>query len=201
MDELTSPIEKCLETVDEFKPLVDRYFTKFYCLNVLDKQDDYCILMHSNRVCLITLAPSHPIISGDRTVVKLDFQVGGKVDRLSNKVSGKWKHGAQRLKPKSAILQAECSDGKKFIISSSISGKLIEVNQSILKNPNLIKEDAQGHGYIAIVMPDINVADNYREQLLSHEDYEKLVLANSTNGTENSVKPSSPRTEKNQSES
>ena len=59
--------------------VVDRYFTKLYEVNLpkgykeyqntkISNFNDVCILRHSNRLCIITLAPSHPVIKNKATV-------------------------------------------------------------------------------------------------------------------------------------
>ncbi len=40
---------------------------------------------------MVTLAPSHPIRQQGKVVKEVDFQVGKKLNRLENKVSGKFK--------------------------------------------------------------------------------------------------------------
>lgn len=43
------------------------------------------------RICIVTVASSHPLLAENKTVVKVDFQVGEETNRLDNKVSGKGK--------------------------------------------------------------------------------------------------------------
>lgn len=65
------------------------------------------------RICVVTVAKRHPVLnSGD--VVKVDFQVSKKVNRLDNKVSGKRKKGGQYLLPHSPLCEVTCSTGEKF---------------------------------------------------------------------------------------
>eukprot|EP00058_Branchiostoma_floridae_P013972 XP_002599460.1 hypothetical protein BRAFLDRAFT_81039 [Branchiostoma floridae] len=44
-----------------------------------------------SRVCIVTLAASHPLMADGKTVARVDFQVTEKVNRLDNKVIGKGK--------------------------------------------------------------------------------------------------------------
>ncbi|XP_052095141.1 protein Abitram-like isoform X3 [Mytilus californianus] len=71
--------------------VVERYYKPKYILDCQANEDeDLCILTHSNRICIITLAPSHPVVRDKKTIKQISFKVGG-VDRLNNKVSGKGK--------------------------------------------------------------------------------------------------------------
>ena len=62
---------------------------------------------------MITVAPSHPLLQC-KQIVKVNFQVSTKVNRLDNKVSGKGKKGAQHLQPESLICEVTSSDGSKY---------------------------------------------------------------------------------------
>ncbi|XP_033103178.1 protein Abitram-like [Anneissia japonica] len=102
--------------------------------------EDFCILKHSNRVCILTIAASHPIIRDRKTVTNVDFQVTPKMNRLDNKVSGKSKKGGQWLNPSSPLCCITCEDETKFTMYSCIRGKLAEVNEKLIASPNLLKE-------------------------------------------------------------
>ena len=69
--------------------------------------------LHFFRICVITVAPSHPLLQC-KQIVKVNFQVSTKVNRLDNKVSGKGKKGAQHLQPESLICEVTSSDGSKY---------------------------------------------------------------------------------------
>ena len=58
-------------------------------------QDHVKILLHSNGICVLTLAPSHPILTDRLTPTTVDFQVSKRVNRLQNSVKGKGKKGGQ----------------------------------------------------------------------------------------------------------
>ncbi|XP_055127549.1 protein Abitram isoform X2 [Symphalangus syndactylus] len=72
--------------------LVDRYFTRWYKPDVKGKFcEDHCILQHSNRICVITLAESHPVLQSGKTIKSISYQISTNCSRLQNKVSGKFK--------------------------------------------------------------------------------------------------------------
>ncbi|XP_024609415.1 protein Simiate-like isoform X2 [Neophocaena asiaeorientalis asiaeorientalis] len=72
--------------------LVDRYFTRWYKADVKGKPcEDHCILQHSNRICVITLAGSHPVLQSGKVIKSISYQISTNCSRLQNKVSGKFK--------------------------------------------------------------------------------------------------------------
>ncbi|XP_012241137.1 protein Abitram [Bombus impatiens] len=159
-----------------FPTITDRYFTAYYKLDVQSPADDICILMHSNRICMLTLAPSHAILQDDKHIIKVDFKVSNKLDRVQNKVSGKSKHGAQPLQMNSNICIITCSNEKTYVIKCCIIGKLVEVNEALIQNPKLLLEPPHRAGYLAIVLPNIKLLDKMKKSLLTQEQYDLKML-------------------------
>ncbi|XP_077966804.1 protein Abitram-like [Styela clava] len=168
-----------------FPSVVDRYFTRLYKVNLpsgtLNYEDfkttrnDVRILWHSNKICLVTLAPSHPAFSPDKTISEVSFKVTLKCDRSNNKVSGKRKRGAQWLNPESPLCIVTLSDGEKYTVHSGIRGNLIEVNENLLKYPELLKEKPETNGYIAVVMIKLQERERLTNNLLSESQYEEYL--------------------------
>lgn len=161
---------------DERLPTVtERYFTPYYKLDIQKPGDDLCIRVHSNRICMLTLAPSHPILRERREISAINFKVSDKLDRTKNNVSGKSKHGAQPLQSNSNICSITCKDGETFMVKCCMVGKLVEVNELLSERPQLLHEPPHRGGYIAIVLPNINLLDKIKESLLSQETYDLLM--------------------------
>lgn len=171
MDNTVVPLEDSYDKTIVYKSFSERYYTPRYCLNLINKGEDYCILFHSNRISVITLAPSHPLLLNKKKVKNVSFQVSDNVNRLANKVSGKAKHGAQMLQPCSPLLIAECTDGTKYTVRSPVPGKLVEVNDQLVKNPSLISDYPADKGFIAIVLLPIPSSERYRNEMLTPEQY------------------------------
>ena len=103
-------IEHSIESTDpeDYRTVTERYYTKLYCLDEdRARSQDILVLNHSNRICLITLAPSHPVIANKLHIKKVNFEVSKKVDRKSNKTSGKSKKGGQALEHNSILALVE----------------------------------------------------------------------------------------------
>lgn len=57
-----------------YETLTERAFTSLYLIEP-DGGGHYRLLVHSNKICLVTLAPTHPIILEDLVILNVDFQV------------------------------------------------------------------------------------------------------------------------------
>lgn len=176
----TIPIEDSIEGFDMFQSVTQRYYTPRYCVDERGKGEDHLVLFHSNRICLITLAASHPILKEKKDIGKINFQVSANVDRLKNKVSGKGKHGAQFLHPNSPLCYIECLDGSTYTVRSCIQGKLVEINDALIENPKLLIEKPDAEGYVAIVLPGINNSNQQKQKLLTVEEYNEILEKQST---------------------
>ena len=66
------PIEDSVKSESEFLSVSERYFTRY----LTDEPDHQCVLLHSNRICLITLNQDHQVIKDHKKAIKkIDFQV------------------------------------------------------------------------------------------------------------------------------
>ncbi|XP_018407490.1 PREDICTED: protein Simiate [Cyphomyrmex costatus] len=173
------PDENVSDMLDEvqysgcFPTVTDRYFTPYYKMDLQSLGNDTCIWIHSNRICMLSLAPSHVILQDNKVIKKIDFKVSDKLDRSLNKVSGKSKHGAQPLQINSNICTILCLDGQTYVIKCCVVGKLVEVNEVLLKNPQLLKELPHKGGYLAIILPNIKFLENFKQSVLTltHDKY------------------------------
>jgi len=151
--------------------LLERYYTPRYRVDFEQTGDDFCVLFHSNRICVITLAPSHTVLTQRKRVTQIVYDVSPNVDRRTNTVSGKGKRGAQVLTPSSVVCYLDCSDGSRYAVRSCVPGKLVEMNDQLTENPNLVTERPSDRGYLAIVLPTIQASGRYKEELLTEEQY------------------------------
>ncbi|XP_046747811.1 protein Abitram [Diprion similis] len=185
-DSKTTENRKELHILKSFKPttafpnVTERYLTPYYHVNEESAGDDTCIWVHSNRICLISLASSHDIIKMQKKIKCINFKVTEKLDRASNKVSGKSKHGAQPLQPSSTICSIECEDGGKYSVKCNMTGKLMEVNDALLKKPELLFEPPHKGGYLAIALPNINRFETLTTELLTQESYNARIAIRQT---------------------
>lgn len=151
--------------------VVSRFFTKYYRLRNDNIDEVHSVLFHSNRICMVGLDSSHVAIK--KNIKEINFDIGN-CDRSKNKVSGKGKKGAMNLQPTSTLAIVTCEDGSQHKIISCVTGKLIEVNERLLKNPSLIGED--GVGYVAVILPKIDKCNDIKQQLMTEEQYNLKLL-------------------------
>ncbi|ESO05928.1 hypothetical protein HELRODRAFT_64826, partial [Helobdella robusta] len=130
-----------------------------------------CILEHSNRICLITLAPNHPILKQKKTVEFVDFKINDNVDRATNKVSGRLKRGAQWLNTTAVLCNLKCSDGSVYSVVPGLKANLIEVNELLITNPNLVAEQPFSSGYIAILLTKIEDHSKEMKKLTTEQEF------------------------------
>ncbi|XP_070566846.1 protein Abitram-like isoform X2 [Ptychodera flava] len=135
------------------------------------KHEDICILQHSNKVLVVTLAKGHPIMKDKKVIKSVSFQVTKNINRLDNKVSGKGKKGGQWVNETSPLCIITCDDNAEFTIYSCVNGKLVEVNENLLSRPQLLTEKPSTDGYIAIILPKFGNSDPQMEKLLTEEKY------------------------------
>ncbi|XP_020357437.1 protein Abitram [Oncorhynchus kisutch] len=156
--------------------VIDRYYTRWYKTDIKGKDcEDQCVLQHSNRICVITLAESHPILQNGRSIKSINYQISAGCSRLHNRVSGKSKRGGQFLTEFAPLCRITCTDGVEYTIYSCIRGRLLEVNEDILERPELLLGKPSTEGYIAVILPKIEESKTVTNGLLSREEYESVV--------------------------
>ncbi|XP_068189694.1 protein Abitram [Antennarius striatus] len=173
--------------------LVDRYYTRWYRTDLKGKTcEDHCILQHSNRICVVTLAETHPILQNGRTIKSISYQISNGCSRLNNKVSGKSKRGGQFLTDFAPLCRITCTDETEYTIYSCIRGRLLEVNEVILETPTLLLEKPSTEGYIAVILPKFEESKSITENLLSREEFERVVAKRAVAQLHPAALPSTP---------
>ncbi|XP_014665475.1 PREDICTED: protein Simiate-like isoform X2 [Priapulus caudatus] len=151
--------------------VTERYFTPRYAIGKKMNAEDHCILFHSNKIALLTLAPSHPVLRDNKIVSNVNFNLGKNMNRLVNIVRGKAKKGGQWLQPDAKVCELTCTDGSNYTIYSCIRGNLIEINENLLNNPSLLSEKPDSNGYIAVILPKLHESQAQQDSLLSKAEY------------------------------
>ncbi|CAB3233439.1 unnamed protein product [Arctia plantaginis] len=170
MEEEKYDILDSIPDLDNLKSFTDRYFSKRYIIDFNQiKNNDIMIMFHSNRIALLSLAPSHFFFKKQEEY-KINFSAG-KIDRLNNAVKGKSKKGGQYLVPNSVICKVEYADGTSFDIPCGMKGTLIEVNEELIEHPELLKDMPDADGFIAVILSSIAISEATKNELLTHEEY------------------------------
>ncbi|XP_071660438.1 protein Abitram isoform X2 [Patagioenas fasciata] len=136
----------------------ERYFTRWYKPDVKGRPcEDFCVLQHSNRICVITLAEAHPLLQNGKKITSINYQISANCSRLQNKVSGKSKRGAQFLTELAPLCRISSSDGEEYTI------------YSLAFKPST-------EGYIAVVLPKFEESKSVTQGLLTQKEYEEVLL-------------------------
>lgn len=117
---------------------------------------DLCMMFHSNKVCVLCLSPTHPVISENKVINKINFQFDGYqyIDRLATKPIGKSKKESQRLNKNSPVCSISCTDSSYHVVTACLNSKLLEANSRLITNLSWIQNYPLSKGYIAIIQPN-----------------------------------------------
>ncbi|KAH9285310.1 hypothetical protein ECG_02332 [Echinococcus granulosus] len=168
--------------------LADRYFTTHYFVDVCGEGggDDLCVMQHSNRICVVGLAPGHHLFRGcgnspsrdtegeqNHVILGVDFQLSSSFNLLNSKISGRRKRGSHRLhqgSDKQCIGYAICDRGERhaLLIGSGLPGRLYESNSRLSIVAPVedrvplapIGVTGNNEAYLAIIMPSRKSPNN-----------------------------------------
>jgi len=159
----------------DYRTVTQRYYTPLYHLDPdRARGEDLLVLCHSNKICLIALAPSHPVIRRRLAVTRVNLDVSKNIDRKSNKTSGKSKKGGQALQKDSVLAILE-TEGRSYKVAAVVPGKLICMNKVISEDPGKLITHHDSLGHVAIVLPTKGQYDHVRAALATQEDYDQKI--------------------------
>ncbi|ETL90525.1 hypothetical protein, variant 2 [Phytophthora nicotianae] len=114
---------------------IERYYTEMFSCDTMGKpMEDQYVHMHSNRLCVVGVAESHPVMLEELVSVEFTQNV------LESRVTGKKKKGGRFMLPNTVLCVLKCKSGREFNLYSCIRGALIEVNERLQKEPELLKQ-------------------------------------------------------------
>ncbi|KAE8787149.1 FAM206 family protein [Hordeum vulgare] len=179
---------------------VEANFARYFAADYLNPGHDQYVYRHPNGLCVVGLAPAHVALKEEGGITSIDFNVG-KTDRSEIKVTGKRKRNAQHLQENSALCKV-CTNDKTFVVRlvryilqlimpdaiifytevlsmlnfhrCCVKGQLLEINDRLIKQPNLINTAADREGYIGIFMQKPGDWLKVKDKFLSFEDYKNL---------------------------
>ena len=133
---------------------IQRYFSKYY-LNKGESNEQY-IFIHSNGIIMCGIGLNNEILKKDITEIIILKQ--------PQKITGKNKHGAHQLSPNEYVIQIK-ADVNIINYCPKLKGKLLEVNQNLVKNPKLLKESPEKNGFICLIQQDPSEVEVLKEKL------------------------------------
>lgn len=151
---------------------IESNFVSYFATDFIKSGHDQYVYRHANGLCVIGVAPTHVALKDEGGVTAIDFNVG-KSDRSGFKVTGKRKKNAQHFEPNTAVCKV-CTKNDSYIMRCCVKGSLLEVNDRLIKQPELLNSSVEREGYIAIIMPKPADWLKVKASLLSLEEYKKL---------------------------
>ncbi|CAH0481356.1 unnamed protein product [Peronospora belbahrii] len=149
--------------------MIERYYTEMFSCDTMGKvMEDQYVHMHSNRLCVVGVAESHPVMQEELVSVEFERNV------LENRVTGKKKKGGCFMLPNMVICVLKCKSGREFKLYSCIRGSLIEINERLQKEPKLLKQKHQSDGYLVIIQPKKVEVAEIQESLLSKDEFKQF---------------------------
>ncbi|KFK42035.1 hypothetical protein AALP_AA2G203400 [Arabis alpina] len=146
-------------------------FVSYFITDFTKPGLDQYIYRHANGLCVIGLAPTHVAFKDEGGIINIDFNVG-KSDRSVLKVSGKRKKNAMRSESNTALCKVTTAKDC-YIVRSCVKGSLLEVNERLIRQPQLLNSSADREGYIAIIMPRPADWTKNKESLITLEEYKE----------------------------
>ncbi|XP_060199863.1 uncharacterized protein LOC132628144 [Lycium barbarum] len=147
-------------------------FVTYFAPDFMKAGHDQYVHRHANGLCIVGLARTHIAFKDEGGVTSVDFNVG-KSDRSGLKVTGKRKKNAQHFESNTALCKA-CTNDASYIVRCCVKGSLLEVNDRLIKQPELLNSLADREGYIAIIMPKPADWVKAKATLLGIEEYREL---------------------------
>jgi len=154
---------ECLEGTSEHK----YDWASMECFITLEET---LVMLHSNKLCVVSLSKYHPVVRGNKTVVKVEYD--SKV--LGNKCSGKNKRGALVMGSRSTLCRISTQCGATYTVACGARGKLVQINERLASSPDLCRQYASA-GFLAVILPRLDDVPALLEMLPSREQFEDLV--------------------------
>lgn len=151
---------------------VQTNFVSYFAPDFVKPGHDQYVYRHANGLCVIGLARTHVAFKDEGGITVVDFNVG-KSDRSGIKVTGKRKKNAQHFESNTALCKV-CTQNDSYIVRCCVKGSLLEVNDRLIKQPELLNSSTDREGYIAIIMPKPADWLKVKASLLGLEEYKKL---------------------------
>ncbi|KRZ51633.1 Uncharacterized protein T02_12755 [Trichinella nativa] len=146
---------------------VTRSIRKCYVCDVMGKEDeDFCILQHPNGICIVCLAPTHPLLRYKAEICSIEL----RADKQAAQEKPLTKREKQiRVDPKTILCRINLSNDKQFVIRACVFGKLINTNSLLLEHKQLLLDEPEWRGHIAVIYR-YNKSNNDM-QYLTFDDY------------------------------
>lgn len=104
-----------------------------------------CLHVHSNGICVLSVAPSHPMLQPPQTIKSINYRSHDAKSLVDTAVQGKRKHGAVFMTPRDMVCTVTLGDDSSVTFYACIRASVIEVNRRLVDRPELLGTPA---GYV-----------------------------------------------------
>ena len=132
-----------------FPSVRERYYSSYTTKN------HQSVHVHSNGLCVLSIAPTHPSIQPPLRVVGVRYRSHDGKNLLKTSVSGKGKKGSIFLSERDMVCDVDVSDGSTFKMYACIRGSVIEINERLIAQPQLLGEMPLSDGFVCVMMPKL----------------------------------------------
>lgn len=159
--------------------MVARYYTRLYAPDaggrgVGDRGWDVYCYLQANRVCVMGLAPAHPILRLHLRVTRVEF---APALRGVAPLTGKRKRGQVFVEANTILATAHTADGRAWPLRAGMRCGLLELNTALEGDPRLLERKPATRGHLAVGCIALKHVAAATAALLGEADYAQLCAA------------------------
>lgn len=147
-----------------YPTVLERYYKTYTTSN------HQCLHIHSNGVCILGVAPSHPMLQPPNKVTAIAYRTHDSKNLMQTSVSGKKKAGAVFVLPRDMVCTVTYADAdgatNTVTLYGCVRASVVEVNHRLLANPALL---GTPEGYLAVLLPKLDEKKGIGGALLEFE--------------------------------
>lgn len=118
----------------QWPSVIQRYYSTHTTSN------HQCLHVHSNGVCVLSVAPTHPMLQPPLRVTDIAYRSHDSKNLMqtSASVHGKRKAGAHFLVPRDMVCTVTLSDQSTVTLYACVRASVIEINHRLIDQPELL---------------------------------------------------------------
>ncbi|RIA81005.1 hypothetical protein C1645_785294 [Glomus cerebriforme] len=146
---------------------LEQYYTKYFLIDSNENtSEDFYIYQAPNKLCVIGLAPTHPLLQQSQKVKSIKFD-----EKISQSINKKKQNP---LSVKSEICVITTEEGRNYSIKAGIVGWVINFNMRLDKDDDLLQKKPFTNGYLAIIKPKQDVPSKALNHCIDEEKYKEI---------------------------
>eukprot|EP00127_Corallochytrium_limacisporum_P002602 Clim_evm38s134 gene=Clim_evmTU38s134 len=131
-------------------PVFERYY--YSCMHSVDTEgkpeEDLYLRYHNNGLVILGIDRSHWLYQQKNSIEIKTVDFG---NRLNQQAKGKSKKGSVLLAKNTVVGRVFLKDGREIQIRAGLKAQLLEVNERLIKEPELLLQYPEEEGYLAVL--------------------------------------------------